>query len=117
EFAKFVRELPENDEDDIAAAVEKTVKQDSDQMKPRLEGVNSWFDHAMDRASQRFTLQARVITVVLSLVLVFAAHLDAVRLFRMLSSDAQVRAQLTDSTDAIMKQAGQLSRTREDGGS
>jgi len=30
----------------------------------------------------------------------------------MVSSDTQVRAQLTSSADAIMKQAGQLSRTR-----
>ncbi len=117
EFAKFVRELPENDEDDVAIAEEKTVKPASGQTEPRLDGVHSWFDHAMDRASQRFTLQARVITVVLSLVLVFAAHLDAIRLFRMLSSDAQVRAQLMASADAITKQAGQLSRTREDGAS
>jgi hypothetical protein len=115
EFDKFVRELPENDEDDMALAVEKTLKQVSGQIAPRLEGLNSWFDHAMDRASQRFTLQARLITVVLSLVLVFAAHLDAIRLFRMLSSDAQVRAQLTGSADAIMRQAGQLLRTREEG--
>ncbi|MBZ5659680.1 MAG: hypothetical protein LAO08_04670 [Acidobacteriia bacterium] len=115
EFAKFVQELPENDEDDMAVVVEKTAKQVSRQFEPRLEGLNSWFDHAMDRASQRFTLQARVITVVLSLVLVLAAHLDAIRLFRMLSSDTQVRAQLTGSADAITKQAGQLSRTREDG--
>jgi hypothetical protein len=117
EFDRFVRELPENDEDDMAVVAEKTLRQVSGQMEPRLEGVSSWFDHAMDRASQRFTLQARVITVVLSLVLIFGAHLDAIRLFRMLSSDAQVRAQLTGSADAIVKQAGQLSRTRDDGAS
>jgi len=117
EFDKFVRELPENDEDDLTVAAEKTAEQVSSQIKPRLEGLNSWFDHAMDRASQRFTLQARLITVALSLVLVFAAHLDAIRLFRMLSSDTQVRTQLTGSADAIMKQAGQLSRAREDGAS
>jgi hypothetical protein len=117
EFEKFVRELPENDEDDMAFGAEKTAEQVSSQIIPRLEGLHSWFDHAMDRASQRFTLQARVITVVLSLVLVFAAHLDAIRLFRMLSSDTQVRAQVTASADALTKQVGQLSRTREDGAS
>jgi len=56
-----------------------------------------------------------VITVALSLVLVLAANLDAIRLFRMLSTDAQVRAQLSSSADAIMKQAASLTRTREDG--
>ena len=115
EYAKFVRELPENEEEDMAVASDKTEKQVSVPVEPRLEGVNSWFDHAMARASQRFTLQARLITVALSLVLVFAAHLDAIRLFRMLSSDPQVRAQLTASADAITKQAEQSSRTREEG--
>ena len=115
DFDKFVRELPENDLDDIPVMEERVQKQVPAQTEQRLEGVNSWFDHAMNRASQRFTLQARVITVVLAFVLVFAAHLDAIRLFRMLSSDAQVQAQLATSADAITKQAGQLSRTHEDG--
>jgi hypothetical protein len=117
EFDKFVRELPENNDNDITVGEEKTAEQPSGQSEPRLEGLHSWFDHAMDRASQRFALQARVITVVLSLILVFAAHLDAIRLFRMLSSDEQARAQLTGSADAITKQASLLSRTREDGAS
>ena len=117
EFEKFVRELAENDADDVALCAETTLKQVPGQIEPRLEGVNSWFDHAMDRASQRFSLQARVITVVLSLVLVFAAHLDAIRLFRLVSSDAQLRVQLTGSADSITKQAEQLSRARGDGSS
>ena len=114
QFDKFVRELPADDDPDMAVAVEKTLKQVSGQMEPRLEGVNSWFDHAMERASQRFTVQARVITVILSLILVFAAHLDVIRLFRMLSSDSQVRAQVAGSADTIMKQANELPRSRED---
>ena len=108
---------PEGSEGGVAVAVEKAVTQISGHAEPRVEGLNQWFDHAMDRASQRFTLQARVITVVLSLVLVFAAHLDAIRLFQTLSSDAQQRAQLAASADAMIKQAEQLPRVREGAGS
>src|SRR5215469_8949167 len=36
--------------------------------EPRLEGVRAWFDYVMDRASQRFTLQARLVTVALSCI-------------------------------------------------
>jgi hypothetical protein len=111
----FQDTLDDND-GGVAVAVEKAVTQISGHTEPRLEGLNLWFDHAMDRASQRFTLQARVITVVLSLVLVFVAHLDAIRLFQMLSSDAQVRAQLAGSADAIIKQAEQLPRARDGAG-
>ncbi len=112
EYEKFVRELPENENDELGAVLEKASKQTSEQTEPRMAGLDSWFEHAMDRASQRFTLQARVITVALSVLLVFGAHLDAIRLFRAVSSDAEMRTQLTASADAIEKQAGQLSRTR-----
>jgi hypothetical protein len=75
--------------------------------------LKSSFDQVMARASQRFTLQARVVTVLLSLVFVFGAHLDAIRLFQTLSSDAQLRAELAASADAMIKQAEQIPRIRE----
>ena len=114
---RIFQETPDDNDGGVAVAVEKAVTQISGDTEPQLEGLNLWFDHAMHRASQRFTVQARVITVVLSLLLVFAAHLDAIRLFRMLSSDAQQRAQLAGSADAIVKQAEQLPRGREGSGS
>ncbi len=108
----------EGSEGGVAVAVEKAVTQASGgyAADARLEGLALWFGRAMERASQRFTLQARLITLVLSFVLVFAAHLDAIRLFQMLSSDAQQRAQLAASADAIIKQAEQLPRGREGAG-
>lgn len=115
EFDKFVRELPENNEESFASAADKSAKPATPQIETRLEGVNSWFDHVMNRASQRFTLQARVITVAVSLVLVLGAHFDAIRIFRSLSSDAEVRSQIAGSTDALTKQAAQISKSREDG--
>jgi hypothetical protein len=113
---RIFQETPDDSDGGVAVAVEKAVTQISGHTEPRLEGLNFWFDHAMDQASQRFTLQARVITVVLSVVLVFAAHLDAIRLFQTLSSDSQVRAQLAGSADAIIKQAEQIPRVREGSG-
>jgi hypothetical protein len=100
----------------LATSVEKALAQDSAgqaQPDPRLVGLAMWFDRVMERASQRLTLQARVITVVLSCLLVFGAHLDAVRLFQSLSSSAQSRAQLAASADAMIKQAEQLPRGKE----
>jgi hypothetical protein len=67
--------------------------------------VRSWFDSAMDRVSQRFALQMRIWTVVFSLVLAFGAHLDVFRLYTQLSSDAELRAKLAGSADAITRQA------------
>jgi hypothetical protein len=81
--------------------------------KPPLEGVRAWFDHVMDRASQRFTLQARLTTVLLSCIFVLAAHFDAVRLFQSMSQGAELRAQLAASAEAIAKQAEQFSHSKE----
>jgi hypothetical protein len=96
----------------VAVAVQKAVAQTAVHVEPRLEGLKSWFGHAMDRASQRFTLHARLITVVLALLFVFAAHLDAIHLFQTLASDAQLRAQLAGTADEITRQADFL-RTRD----
>lgn len=101
----------------LAVSVEKALAQDAaasqGQPDPRLVGLAMWFDRVMERASQRLTLQARVITVLLSCLLVFGAHLDAIRLFQSLSSSAQSRAQLAASADAMIKQADQLPRGKE----
>lgn len=101
----------------LAVSVEKALAQDAAatqcQPDPRLVGLAMWFDRVMERASQRLTLQARVITVLLSCLLVFGAHLDAVRLFQSLSSSAQSRAQLAASADAMIKQAEQLPHAKE----
>jgi hypothetical protein len=93
----------------IAVALEKAVTQLPAIEEARAGGLRAWFEHSMSRASQRFTVQARVITALLSLVFVFAAHLDAIRLFETLSTDAQLRAQLAASADAMTKQAEQIS--------
>jgi len=110
---RIFRSTDDDEGGGVAVAVERPTTQIAAPAEARLEGLNLWFDRAMERASQRFTVQARVITVVLSLVLVLGAHLDAIRLFRTLSSDAQQRAQMAVSADALTKQAEQIPRARE----
>ena len=96
----------------VAVAAEKAVAQAPDHVELRPDGLKSWFDHAIERASQRFTLQARVVTVVLALLFVFAAHLDAIHLLQTLASDAQLRARSAGTADEISRQANFL-RTRD----
>ena len=79
----------------------------------RLESLRAWFDYVMDRASQRFAFQARLVTIVLSCIFVFAAHFDAVRLFRSMSEGAELRARLAATAEALEKHAEQLSRPKE----
>jgi len=70
--------------------------------------VENWFNSAMDRVSQRFALQMRMWTVLFSLLVAFAVHLDAINLYTRLSSDAELRAKLVGSADALVKQAGNI---------
>jgi hypothetical protein len=109
------RDASDEGDGGVAIAVEKavTVAQVAGHSETRVEGLNLWFDHAMERASQRFTMHARVITVVLACLLVFGAHFDAIRLFQSLSLDAQMRAQLAGSADALTKLAEQLPKAKE----
>jgi hypothetical protein len=81
--------------------------------EPRLEGLRAWFDHVMDRASQRFAFQARLVTIVLSCIFVFVAHFDAVRLLRSMSEGAEMRARLAAAAEALDKHAEQLSGPKE----
>jgi hypothetical protein len=123
---------PVETEGSVAVAVEKTTAQanepepeftpatqklaappDPAPTEPRLEGLRVWFDHVMDRASQRFTLQARVVTVVLSCIFVFAAHFDSVRLFQSMSQGAELRAQLAATAEGIDQQAEKFSHSSE----
>jgi hypothetical protein len=83
--------------------------------EPRLEGLRAWFDHVMERASQRFTLQARVVTVVLSCIFVFAMHFDSVRLLQSMSQAPELRAQLAARAQAIGKQMEKSSSHSNDG--
>lgn len=74
----------------------------------KLKELEVLFNAAMDRASQRFTAHSRVWTIGFSIALAFFVHLDAIALLKQLSSDAELRAKLVASSDAMMKQADKI---------
>ena len=121
---------PLETEESIAVAVENAVAQAKEPepeftpatqeltpvsapSEPPLEGLRAWFDHVMDRASQRFTVEARLVTVVLSCIFVFAGHFDAVRLLQSMSQGAELRAQLAAAAQGIDNRAEQFSRPKQ----
>ncbi|HKW35053.1 MAG TPA: hypothetical protein VJN92_18725 [Candidatus Acidoferrum sp.] len=81
--------------------------------EPRLEVLRDWFDYVMDRASQRFAFEARLVAIVLSCIFVLAAHFDAVRLLQSLSQGAELRARLAATAEALDRDAQQLSHLKE----
>jgi hypothetical protein len=53
---RIFQDAPDDEGGGVAVAVEKAVAQIAGHAEPQLEGLNLWFDHAMHRASQRFSL-------------------------------------------------------------
>jgi len=86
---------------------------DATSPEAQQEGLRAWFDLMMDKASQRFTVQARIVTVVLSCIFAIGAHFDAVRLLQSMSQGAELRAQLAATAAGIDKQAEQLPRSKQ----
>jgi hypothetical protein len=58
--------------------------------------VFAWFDNSVARMTDDFGLEAKVVTSVIALVLVFALQLDSIALLRRLSEDDALRKSLVD---------------------
>ena len=62
----------------------------------------------MDRVSQRFVTHTRIWTIIFSILVAFALHLDALKLVTQLSTDAEMRSRLVASADALTKKADEI---------
>jgi hypothetical protein len=70
--------------------------------------IDQWFDTVMGRSSQRFALHMRIWTVVFAIIIAFGMQLDAFNLFTRLSSDAELRARVVTSAEAVTKKADEI---------
>lgn len=93
--------------DQIVAAREAVARavDDSDALAARID---DWFDSAMSRAADRFTLMARYWTVAISAVLVLWMNVDAVELYRTLNKDAALRAKWVAQVEPLVANAEKL---------
>jgi len=79
--------------------------------------IAKWFDTVMDRSSQRFAMHMRIWTVIFGVLIAFGLQLDAFSLFKRVSSDAQLRASIIASSDALTKKADDLFAVSTNGSS
>ncbi len=70
--------------------------------------INAWFDSTMDRVKQRFAMHARISTIIFSVAIALALHLDAFKLLTQLSTDAELRARLISSADTLARKADEI---------
>jgi hypothetical protein len=63
--------------------------------------IHSWFDQTMDRVSERFTMHARTVTLIASIIVVAILQLDTIALINRLSLDQGMRSELVKQSVAI----------------
>ncbi|RPI29076.1 MAG: hypothetical protein EHM61_02870 [Acidobacteria bacterium] len=61
-----------------------------------LAKINAWFDQTMDRVSERFTVSARILTLITALAITCLIQLDTVSLINRLSIDTEMRNKLVE---------------------
>lgn len=80
----------------------------TDAAPEKLGEFERWFDSTMDRVSQRFAVSMRIVTVICSILVAFALHLDTLKLLTQLSMDAEMRASLVTNATALTRQADNI---------
>ncbi|MBI3472622.1 MAG: hypothetical protein HY013_14805 [Candidatus Solibacter usitatus] len=88
-----------------ALKAERFIDHISDATQQAVGSVEAWFHSTMDRVSQRFALWMRGWTVAFAILFAFGAHLDSLFLVKQISSNAEVRAKLVNSADAMLRTA------------
>lgn len=93
--------------DQFVAAREAVARavDDADALAARID---DWFDSAMSRAADRFTLMARYWTVAISGVLVLLMNVDALELYRTLNKDAALRAKWVAQVEPLVANAEKM---------
>jgi len=72
------------------------------------ETMENWFDNVMDRVSQIFIRHTRISTIFFSIIVAFTLHLDIFSLFHQIYNDAELRASLVATNNAILNQAEEV---------
>jgi hypothetical protein len=70
-----------------------------------VAGVSDWFDTVMDRATQRFTMHTRWLSVIAAVLLTFALRLDTPGVLNRIWSNAALRDQLVAAAPAALRMA------------
>jgi hypothetical protein len=70
--------------------------------------VGQWFDTVMNRLSDIFTRKTRVITVVISALIVIALHIDSGEILSQIVHSPELRAKLTTMSDSALSQADKI---------
>jgi hypothetical protein len=103
--AKMVMETLRKLSPDTAIQMDKFIQELGTTIQGSIGKVEVYFDGIMKRASQRFTTQMRIWTVVFAVLLAFGAQLDSFEILRQLWTSPELRAGLVSDRDTLLKEA------------
>jgi len=86
---------------EMAFAARQTLAITQEAYSEFVAKVNAWFDHTMDRVSERFTVSSRAFTFLSALALVLVTQLDTIAVINRLATDQPIR-------DALVREAVRL---------
>jgi hypothetical protein len=85
------------------ATADQLIKQLSTKASNAVGRIEAAFVSTMDRASQRFTVQMRIWTVIFSVLAACYYHVDAITIYSRLSTEPALRASLINISGDVMK--------------
>jgi len=71
-----------------------------------------WFEIGQERSQEWFTTHARLITAILGLFAAFALQLDTVEIYKLVSSNRELRDKLVAQTDNVIEQGEKVLKDR-----
>lgn len=84
------------------------------QARTELESkVTQWFDTVMNRTTERFVAQTRMVTAIFGVALAFALNVDSIYVLRQLAESKELRSTFVAYADATLKQAQEAKKVVE----
>ena len=89
----------------FSVQIDEYLKRMGNSAQQSVGRLEAWFNVAMNRVSQRFTMHMRISTVVFAFVLAFGIHLDTFALANTLLGSPELRSQAVAQSSAMLAEA------------
>lgn len=100
-----------------AVQVDDYLKRLGNSAQQSVGRLEAWFNVAMNRVSQRFTMHMRILSVVFAFILAFGIHLDTFALANQLLGSPDLRASAVAQSSAMLAEAQSILGESSDSGS
>ena len=101
-----------NAEADTADRTTRWAAQEKTKLQSIYDKFEQWFEIGQERSQEWFTTHTRIITASLGLIAAFALQLDTIEVFRLVSSNREVRDNLVAQSKAVIDEGEKVLKDR-----